>query len=62
VLNRIKKNTIWWQFGAQSAQFLKDNEAQYAIVGNGRVTDQPGIDYSFKDGMLDNSWWRWLRA
>ena len=37
-LNRIKKDTIWWQSGAQPAQLLKDNEAQYAIAWSGRVS------------------------
>jgi putative spermidine/putrescine transport system substrate-binding protein len=74
-LERIKGDTIWWQAGAQSAQLLKDNEAQYVIAWSGRVVGQDGITTSFKDGMLDISWfgvakgapeaekeaaWKWL--
>jgi putative spermidine/putrescine transport system substrate-binding protein len=55
-LNRIKADTIWWQAGAQAAQLLKDNEAQYAIAWSGRVVGQPGIVANFQDGMLDLSW------
>jgi putative spermidine/putrescine transport system substrate-binding protein len=56
VLDKIKGDAIWWQAGAQSAQLLKDNEAQYTIAWSGRVVGQEGITTSFKDGMLDISW------
>lgn len=75
-LERVKADTIWWQAGAQSAQLLKDNEAQYAIAWSGRVVGTEGIVANFQDGMLDLSWfgvakgapqgekeaaWKWLR-
>jgi putative spermidine/putrescine transport system substrate-binding protein len=56
-LERVKGDTIWWQSGAQPAQLLKDNEAQYAIAWSGRVIDQEGVEHSWNDGMLDISWW-----
>jgi putative spermidine/putrescine transport system substrate-binding protein len=55
-LERVRKDTIWWQSGAQPAQLLKDNEAQYAIAWSGRVAGQEGISYSFNQGMLELSW------
>ncbi|MGE0212970.1 MAG: extracellular solute-binding protein [Parvibaculaceae bacterium] len=55
-LQRIKKDVIWWQAGAQPPQLLKDNEAQYAISWSGRVIGQEGISTSFNQGMLDVSW------
>lgn len=56
-LERIKDDTIWWQSGAQPAQLLKDNEAQYAIAWSGRVLGQEGVTASYNQGMLDISWW-----
>jgi putative spermidine/putrescine transport system substrate-binding protein len=55
-LKRVKKDTIWWQAGAQPPQLLKDNEAQYAISWSGRVVGQDGVETSFNQGMLDMSW------
>lgn len=57
VLERIKGDTIWWQSGAQPAQLLKDNEAQYAIAWSGRVLGHEGITATYNQGMLDISWW-----
>lgn len=56
-LERIKKDTIWWQSGAQPAQLLKDNEVQYAIAWSGRVLGQEGVEATYNQGMLDISWW-----
>jgi len=56
VLDRVKKDTIWWQAGAQPPQLLKDNEAQYAIAWSGRVVGQDGVKVNWQDGMLDMSW------
>ncbi len=56
-LERIKGDTIWWQSGAQPAQLLKDNEAQYAIAWSGRVLGEEGVEASYNQGMLDISWW-----
>jgi putative spermidine/putrescine transport system substrate-binding protein len=55
-LDRIKDDTIWWQAGAQPPQLLQDNEAQYAISWSGRVVGKENVKTSFKDGMLDISW------
>jgi putative spermidine/putrescine transport system substrate-binding protein len=75
-LERIKNDTIWWEAGSQPPQLLQDNEAQYVISWSGRVVGKDGITVSFKDGMLDTSWfviakgadpaekeaaWLWLR-
>ncbi len=56
-LERIKGDIIWWQSGAQPAQLLKDNEAQYAIAWSGRVLGQEGVTATYNQGMLDISWW-----
>src|SRR5260221_13274518 len=56
VLERVKKDAIWWQAGAQPPQLLKDNEAQYAIAWSGRVVGQDGIKVNWQDGELDMSW------
>lgn len=56
-LERVKKDTIWWQSGAQPAQLLKDNEVQYAIAWSGRVLGQEGVESTYDQGMLDISWW-----
>lgn len=55
-LERVKKDTIWWQSGAQPAQLMKDNEVQYAIAWSGRVAGQEGVSSTFNQGMLDISW------
>jgi putative spermidine/putrescine transport system substrate-binding protein len=55
-LERVKKDAIWWQAGAQPPQLLADNEAQYAIAWSGRVVGKPGIKVNWQDGMLDMSW------
>lgn len=55
-LERVKGSVIWWQSGAQPAQLLKDNEAQYAIAWSGRVLGHEGIEATYRDGMLDISW------
>lgn len=56
-LDKIKDDVIWWQSGAQPAQLLKDNEAQYAIAWSGRVFGHDGITATYNQGMLDISWW-----
>jgi len=56
-LERVKDSVIWWESGAQPAQLLKDNEAQYAIAWSGRVMGQEGVTASYNQGMLDISWW-----
>ncbi len=55
-LERVKKDAIWWQAGAQPPQLLADNEVQYAISWSGRVVGKPGIKVNWQDGMLDISW------
>lgn len=55
-LEKIQDDIIWWESGAQPAQLLKDNEAQYAIAWSGRVLGQEGVLASFNQGMLDISW------
>ena len=55
-LEKIKGDIIWWESGAQPAQLLKDNEAQYAIAWSGRVFGQEGVTASYNQGMLDISW------
>lgn len=55
-LEKIKKDAIWWQAGAQPPQLLADNEVQYAISWSGRVVGKPGIKVNWNQGMLDISW------
>jgi putative spermidine/putrescine transport system substrate-binding protein len=55
-LDRVKDSVIWWQSGAQPAQLLQDNEAQYAIAWSGRVLGQEGVEATYNQGMLDISW------
>jgi putative spermidine/putrescine transport system substrate-binding protein len=53
-LEQIKGSvSVWWSAGAQAPQLLKDNEVQYALAYSGRVAGQPGIDYTFNQGLLD---------
>lgn len=57
MLEKIKDHVaVWYQSGAQAPQLLKDGEVSYAIAWSGRVAGLPGIETSFKDGMLDLSY------
>ncbi|MFC3058983.1 ABC transporter substrate-binding protein [Paenirhodobacter populi] len=48
--------SVWWTSGAQSAQLLKDGEADLVITWNGRaqsvIDDGGGVDYSFKGSII----------
>ncbi len=53
-LDAIKQQVaVWWTAGAQPPQLLKDNEVQYAGSYSGRVSGQPGIDLTYRQGLLD---------
>jgi putative spermidine/putrescine transport system substrate-binding protein len=56
-LERIKGGvSVWWGAGAQPPQLLKDNEVQYAASYSGRVAGQPGIEFTYAQGLLDLSY------
>lgn len=47
---------VWWTSGAQSAQLLKDGEADLVVTWNGRAqsvkADGGAVDYSFKGSVI----------
>jgi putative spermidine/putrescine transport system substrate-binding protein len=55
-LDGIKKKTIFWSSGAQSVQLLIDDEADSAMMWNGRVEGArrsgAPVDYSFNQALL----------
>ncbi|MHA6642743.1 ABC transporter substrate-binding protein [Mesorhizobium sp. A623] len=56
-LEKIKSDiTVWWSSSSQPPQLLKDNEVDYAASYSGRVTDLPGISYTFNQGLLGLSY------
>ena len=57
-LLEAKKDSIavWWQAGAQAPQLLKDGEVQYAISWSGRVAGEPGVAFTYDQGVLDLSY------
>ncbi|WP_371112046.1 ABC transporter substrate-binding protein [Rhizobium sp. RCC_161_2] len=56
-LAQLKPNvSVWWTSGAQSAQLLKDGEADLVVTWNGRAqsvkADGGAADYSFKGSVI----------
>jgi putative spermidine/putrescine transport system substrate-binding protein len=56
-LAELKPNvSVWWTSGAQSAQILKDGEADLVVTWNGRAesvkADGGAADYSFKGSVI----------
>ncbi|WP_086998526.1 ABC transporter substrate-binding protein [Rhizobium sullae] len=56
-LEELKPNVaVWWTSGAQSAQILKDGEADLVVTWNGRAqsvkADGGAADYSFKGSVI----------
>jgi putative spermidine/putrescine transport system substrate-binding protein len=56
-LDALKPNVaVWWTSGAQSAQILKDGEADLVVTWNGRAesvkSDGGAADYSFKGSVI----------
>ena len=56
-LAELKPNVaVWWTSGAQSAQLLKDGEADLVVTWNGRAqsvkADGGAADYSFKGSVI----------
>ncbi len=51
--------TVWWTSGGQSAQLLHDGEVDMEMIWNGRASavrkDNPDIDFTFNDGILQNT-------
>ena len=47
---------MWWQAGAQPIQLMKDNEVQFAAVWSGRAVGEPGISYTYREGVLNLSY------
>jgi putative spermidine/putrescine transport system substrate-binding protein len=59
-LQQIKPDvTVWWTSGGQSAQLLHDGEVDMTMIWNGRASavrkDNPDIDFTFNDGILQNT-------
>ena len=47
---------VWWKAGAQSPQLLEDNEVTYAAAWSGRIIGNPKLDYTYKQGLLQVSY------
>lgn len=60
-LDKIREQLIWWDSGAQSAQFLIDGESDVGSTWNGRVygpkTDGATVDYTFNDALFVSGAW-----
>lgn len=59
-LAQIKPHvSVWWTSGGQSAQLLHDGEVDMEMIWNGRAgavrKENPDIDYTFNDGILQNT-------
>ncbi|SIO57064.1 putative spermidine/putrescine transport system substrate-binding protein [Paraburkholderia phenazinium] len=59
-LQQIKPDiTVWWTSGGQSAQLLHDGEVDMEMIWNGRASavrkDDPDVDFTFNDGLLQNT-------
>lgn len=56
-LKAIRDELVFWEHGAESVQFLIDNQVDFEFAWNGRVdgpkkNGQP-VDYTFNDGISD---------
>ncbi len=60
-LDKIKKDTLFWATGAQSAQILIDGEVEVAATWNGRVHDPKKagapVDYHFNQSLFVSDAW-----
>jgi len=59
-LQQIKPDiAVWWTSGGQSAQLLHDGEVDMEMIWNGRAStvrkDDPDVDFTFNDGLLQNT-------
>ena len=61
MLDGIRSSITWWSSGAQSAQLLASNEADYGMCWNGRVDpikQQSGpVDYTFENSLHTPGIW-----
>ena len=56
-LKKIRPHvSVWWTSAGQSVQVLQDKEVVYGASYNGRVFGKPDIDYTYKQGYLELSW------
>jgi len=56
-LEKIKKDVaVWWKAGAQAPQLLEDKEVAYSAAWSGRVVGNPKLEYSYKQGLLQVSY------
>jgi len=56
-LEKIKGSVaVWWKAGAQPPQLLADKEVQYAAAWSGRIIGDPKLDYTYKQGFLQVSY------
>jgi putative spermidine/putrescine transport system substrate-binding protein len=56
-LKGVRDDLVFWEHGAESAQFLIDNQVDFEFAWNGRVygpkTNGQPVDYSFNQALLD---------
>lgn len=56
-LNKLKDHvSVWWQAGAQAPQLLEDNEVDYSAAWSGRIVNNPKLDYTYNQGLLQVSY------
>ncbi|MGY6273144.1 extracellular solute-binding protein [Achromobacter denitrificans] len=56
-LNKIKGSVaVWWKAGAQPPQLLEDKEVDYAAAWSGRIIGNPKLDYTYRQGFLQVSY------
>lgn len=56
-LDKIKNDVaVWWKAGAQPPQLLEDREVTYAAAWSGRIVDNPALEYTYKQGFLQVSY------
>ncbi len=60
-LDKIRKNVVWWESGAQGAQMLIDGESDVGSIWSGRVyqpkLEGAGVDYTFNDALFVAGAW-----
>lgn len=61
MLDKIKKDIVWWEQGAQPAQLLSDKEVVLAAAWNARIAGAinsgQSLDYTYNQGILDAESW-----
>jgi putative spermidine/putrescine transport system substrate-binding protein len=56
-LNEIKDDVaVWWKSGESPHELMNSGEIDYAISFSGRIADDPDIQFTFSDAMLNVSY------